>query len=95
MNRTAFRRPSLFLPLLFALFVVPLQDQTNRQKRPGKLRFGVSFSQQQCNRPLDGRVLLMISTTNTKEPRFQVTEDPNTQLIFGIDVDGSHLEGDE
>src|SRR3989454_8169679 len=38
--------------------------------------------------PLDGRVLLMLSTDTTAEPRFQISDGPNTQLIFGIDVEG-------
>jgi hypothetical protein len=38
--------------------------------------------------PLDGRLLLMISTDGAKEPRFQIVDGPNSQLAFGIDVDG-------
>jgi len=38
--------------------------------------------------PLDGRILLMISDDDTGEPRFQISNGPNTQLIFGIDADG-------
>src|SRR3989475_10592985 len=30
---------------------------------------------------------LMLSTDTTAEPRFQISDGPNTQLIFGIDVD--------
>jgi hypothetical protein len=33
-------------------------------------------------------MLLMISTDGTREPRFQIGDGPDTQLIFGIDVDG-------
>jgi hypothetical protein len=52
------------------------------------LRFRVSFAREQGATPLDGRVLLMLSTGNAEEPRFQITSDPDTQLIFGIDVEG-------
>jgi hypothetical protein len=52
------------------------------------LCFRVSFSKEKCATPLDGRVLLMLSTDSADEPRFQITTDPDTQLIFGIDVDG-------
>ena len=38
--------------------------------------------------PLDGRLLLLISKDPTNEPRFQILPGPNSQLAFGIDVDG-------
>ena len=33
-------------------------------------------------------MLLLISNNNTREPRLQISEDPTTQQVFGIDVDG-------
>ena len=36
--------------------------------------------------PLDGRLLLLISKNNKKEPRFQVGDDLQTQLVFGEDI---------
>lgn len=36
---------------------------------------------------IDGRLLLLISTNNEKEPRFQISEDLSTQQVFGVDVD--------
>src|SRR3989454_2670677 len=50
-------------------------------------RFAISFPAAKSAAPLDGRVLLMLSTDTTAEPRFQISDGPNTQLIFGIDVD--------
>ena len=38
--------------------------------------------------PIDGRLLLLISTEKTGEPRFQIEAGPKTQQVFGIDVDG-------
>jgi hypothetical protein len=52
-----------------------------------KLKFNVSFSETASKEPLDGRLLLLISTNNEKEPRFQISEDLSTQQVFGIDVD--------
>ncbi len=52
------------------------------------LRLGVSFPQERSKQPLDGRMLLMISTDVSAEPRFQISDGPKTQLVFGIDVDG-------
>jgi hypothetical protein len=53
-----------------------------------ELRFAVSFPAERSKTPLDGRLLLLISTDGTSEPRFQISEGPNTQLVFGVDVDG-------
>lgn len=51
-----------------------------------KLSFGISFTKEQCKEPLDGRLLLLVSTDGTEEPRFQIGNFPDTQLIFGVDV---------
>lgn len=37
-------------------------------------------------KPLDGRLLLLLSTDPSAEPRFQINDSPNTQLVFGVDV---------
>jgi len=51
------------------------------------LRLAVSFSSELESKPLDGRLLLMISNDGSQEPRFQINDGPQTQLIFGLDVD--------
>jgi len=38
----------------------------------GGLRFGLSFPRERSDAALDGRMLLMLSTDDTKEPRFQI-----------------------
>jgi hypothetical protein len=53
-----------------------------------QLRFGISFPDERSRTPLDGRLLLLISTDDKAEPRFQITAGADTQLVFGIDVDG-------
>jgi hypothetical protein len=52
------------------------------------VRFHISFLEEQSKEAVDGRLLLMISTDDSEEPRFQINDDPDTQLIFGIDLDG-------
>src|ERR1700730_8112302 len=52
------------------------------------LRFEVSFPASASKESLDGRLLLLISTSDAKEPRLQISEDLSTQQVFGIDVDG-------
>jgi hypothetical protein len=37
---------------------------------------------------LDGRLLLMLSADTAGEPRDQIVDGPETQLVFGIDVEG-------
>ena len=44
---------------------------------------------------LDGRLLVMLSTDTTAEPRFQIQDGPGTQLAFGIDVENWGVEQPE
>ena len=52
------------------------------------LRFAVSFPAELSPQPQDGRLLLMLSRDTAGEPRFGVSDGPNTALAFGINVDG-------
>ena len=52
------------------------------------LRFEVSYPQSAQSGPLDGRLLLLISTREDQEPRFHVTSRRDPQPFFGIDVQG-------
>jgi hypothetical protein len=51
-------------------------------------RFSISFPKERSSVPLDGRLLLVVSTDPSAEPRMQVNDAPNTQMVFGVDVDG-------
>ena len=66
-------------------FSVPARS---REASAANLRFDVSFPVSASNEPLDGRLLLLISNNNSEEPRLQISEDLNTQQVFGVDVDG-------
>jgi hypothetical protein len=60
-----------------------------RQPGPGAaLRFSVSFPAGKAATPLDGRLILVISTGTEGEPRFQISDESDTQQVFGIDVEG-------
>jgi len=50
--------------------------------------FSVTFPAARSAAPLDGRLLVLISTDSSSEPRFQIADGPGTQLVFGIDVEG-------
>lgn len=51
-------------------------------------RFSVLFTAQQSAEPLDGRLLLVLSTDPSTEPRFQISNSVRTQMLFGLDVNG-------
>ncbi|MFH1966165.1 MAG: hypothetical protein ABIJ42_11610 [Acidobacteriota bacterium] len=51
------------------------------------LRFEIFYPAELSDKPLDGRLLLMLSNKEGGEPRFQINVGADTQLIFGIDVD--------
>jgi hypothetical protein len=47
----------------------------------------VTLPPAQANKPLDGRLLLLLSTDGSAEPRFQISDGPKTQIVFGMDVE--------
>ncbi|NMC64648.1 MAG: hypothetical protein GYA53_00710, partial [Acidobacteria bacterium] len=53
-----------------------------------RLKFSISFPAERSGSPLDGRLLLLISTDDKKEPRFSINDSAGTQQVFGIDVEG-------
>jgi len=55
---------------------------------PAGPRFEIAFTGELSAEPLDGRLLLMISTDDGAEPRFQIADGPQTQVAFGVDVEG-------
>ncbi len=61
--------------------------QTGRDATSG-LRIDVSFPASLSQEALDGRVLVMLSTVEKGEPRFQINDSSGTQQIFGVDVEG-------
>ena len=75
--------PSLILSLL--LFPISAKLKTVRAAGPS---FSISFPETSSREAIDGRILLLISTDDSAEPRFQINEDLNTQQVFGLDVDG-------
>ena len=48
----------------------------------------VSFPSDLSSKPLDGRVLFLLSTDPSAEPRMQIDDTPRSQMIFGVTVDG-------
>ena len=50
--------------------------------------FRVSIADSLKQPVVDGRLLLLLSKNNDTEPRFQVNDAANTQMVFGVDVNG-------
>src|SRR5215204_2511108 len=71
--------------LAVALFSTNAELKTTTE---ANLRFDISFPESVSKEKLDGRLLLLISTNNEREPRLQISEDLNTQQVFGLDVTG-------
>lgn len=59
-----------------------------------RLTFRITFTPEMAAEAQDGRLLLMLANNNKSEPRFQITDGLETQLVFGVDVEGMK-PGDE
>lgn len=63
-----------------------IQADVNTSSDP-EIKFNISVSAEMSEFAQDGRLLLMLSTTESGEPRFQINNSANTQLIFGRNVE--------
>ena len=50
--------------------------------------FAVSFPKVRSEKPLDGRIFLLLSNDPAAEPRMQIDDSVRSQMIFGMDVEG-------
>ena len=76
-------RPLISFPAVLSILlmaVAPVRAQS--------LRFEVTIAESFGGEPIDGRVLLMLSTSDEKEPRFLIAEGVKSQQIFGVDAEG-------
>jgi hypothetical protein len=77
----------LALPVLISIFSIFVTTKSSAQNASSP-KFEITFPASLDKGPIDGRLLLLISTSTEGEPRFQINEDLNTQQVFGVDVDG-------
>jgi hypothetical protein len=75
----------LFSLAILAILVISCTPKTVSDSQ---IEVGVSFLESVGEEPLDGRLLLMLSDDPTAEPRFQINAGLNTQLVFGMNVEG-------
>src|SRR5262245_17736204 len=75
--------------VLLAVAAAALVHETGRTAGPAGPRFVVSYPARQGAGPFDGRVLLLVSADESKEPRFLISDTSlRSQQVFGVDVDG-------
>ena len=84
-SKTKVRLVSSVAILVVALLCPQIAELKSNQT--GGMQFAVSFPETSAKEPLDGRLLLLVSTDSAREPRFQISEDLTTQQVFGIDVE--------
>lgn len=74
--------------ILTGLIVSVIQCSAPEQKNQSNTSFVISFTSEMSDQAQDGRLLLMLSNSDKNEPRNQIVDGPDTQLIFGVDVEG-------
>ena len=80
--------PSRCLMLLSGLIVATLMMSCSPNTRSvTPPHFSITFPSSEVDSPLDGRLLLLLSNNGDAEPRFQISDGPNTQLVFGMNVE--------
>jgi hypothetical protein len=72
------------IPFSYLLLFCLIGCQPSNEKENS---ISVSYAESVNSEQLDGRLLLMLSNNDEKEPRFQINDGLNTQVIFGMNVD--------
>ena len=79
--------PSKQLIFFLSLVVLAACQPADHQEERAGLAFEISFESSLSDAPQDGRLLLMLSTNASDEPRRQIDNSTDTQLIFGLNVE--------
>jgi len=79
--------------LLLMVLITGLQCSAPTAQK-SRLKFAIFFTKEMSDQAQDGRVQLLLATNDKSEPRFQISDGLETQLVFGVDVDGMK-PGDE
>jgi hypothetical protein len=72
----------------FLLVAVLAVQCTPRQSSSPGITFSVSFPAEMSTEPQDGRLILLFATNDKSEPRNQFNFGLDTQLGFGVDING-------
>lgn len=73
---------------LFYIFSVLVLISCSEKQKIASPRVTITLSENIAAEAFDGRMLLMLSNNKDTEPRFQINDGGNTQLIFGKNVEG-------
>jgi hypothetical protein len=57
-------------------------------QEPGGVNFSVQFAPELSSAPQDGRLLVLLSNDPSDEPRYQISIGLESQMVFGVDVNG-------
>src|SRR6185369_6656051 len=82
------------LTAISALSLLAALTMTSRAQTPPPAKSATSFaitcsgSAAKNTGPLDGRLFLLLSTNPAEEPRLQIHDNPKTQIVFGMDLEG-------
>ena len=74
------------LPCYVLAIVCLMGCQTGNDKN-SDFKISVTFSDDVGSEAMDGRLLLMLSSNDEDEPRFQINDGLKTQLVFGVNVE--------
>lgn len=74
-------------PFLYTLLVVSIFYACHTSTSP-EPTFSIHLPAELATASIDGRLLLLISTDEEEEPRFQINDSPATQQAFGMNVEG-------
>lgn len=78
-------RFSFLLPTLLSIFILSSCNQEQSDKIQQQI--SIPYPDGHYDGPLDGRMMLLIAEDDSKEPRFQLTDNVKTCQAFGMDVE--------
>lgn len=79
----------IFIPFLALVIIaiVILVLKTRVFSNAGPV-FTFTYENAEVDQTMDGRLLLFLADNNERPPRYQVSDGPSSQLVYGIDVEG-------
>lgn len=73
---------------LIKLLVLAVVFHSCAPSSDSNFSINVSLDENVAAEPIDGRLLLLLSTDDSQEPRFQISDNVKTQLVYGKNVEG-------
>ena len=73
---------------LLTVSLVCVAAQPGGSDMSSSISFEISVADGLAEEPMDGRLLLMLSTDDGAEPRYQIRDGARSQQVFGMNVDG-------